>query len=67
MRAVRLGGELAMMRYGGRRNEERINELEDVVFDEIRLYLDQYIAGDPTTVPENRVYLESTLNPTLTS
>ena len=67
MRAVRLGGELAMMRYGGRRNEERINELEDIVFDEIRLYLDQYIAGDPTTVPENRVYLESTLNPTLTS
>lgn len=67
MRAVRLGGELAMMRYGGRRNEERINELEDVVFDEIRLYLDLYIAGDPTTVPENRVYLESTLNPTLSS
>ena len=44
-----------------------ISELEDEVFDEIRLYLDLYIAGDPAPVPENRVYLESTLNPTFTS
>ena len=67
VRAVKTGGELAFMRYGGTRDETRISELEDEVFDEIRLYLDLYIAGDPAPVPENRVYLESTLNPTLTS
>ena len=67
VRAVKTGGELAFMRYGGTRDEMRISELEDEVFDEIRLYLDLYIAGDPAPVPENRVYLESTLNPTFTS
>ena len=40
-----------------KRNEERVMELEDGVMDEIRLYLDDYIAGSQDTVPENSVML----------
>ena len=43
------------MRAERRRDEEKVTELEDDVFEEIRQYLDKYIAGSQDTVPENRV------------
>ena len=65
--AVTVSADLAHMRSLRKRDEAKVSELEDRVFDEIRQYLDKYISGDPSPVPENKVYLESTLNPTLTS
>ena len=50
-------GELALMRAERRRDEEKVTELEDDVFEEIRQYLDKYIAGSQDTVPENRVMI----------
>ena len=57
LNAIRKGGELALIRVERKRDEERVMELEDGVMDEIRLYLDEYIAGSQDTVPENRVML----------
>lgn len=67
MNAITVSADLAHMRSQRKRDEAKVSELEDRVFDEIRQYLDKYISGDPSPVPENKVYLESTLNPTLTS
>lgn len=55
--AIHKGGELALMRAERRRDEEKVTELEDDVFEEIRQYLDKYIAGSQDTVPENRVMI----------
>lgn len=55
--AIHKGGELALMRAERKRDEEKVMELEDGVIDEIRQYLDKYIAGSQDTVPENRVML----------
>lgn len=67
MNAVIASADLAQMRSQRRRDEAKVSELEDRVFDEIRLYLDEYISGDPSPVPENRVYLESTSGPAFPS
>ena len=53
--AIHKGGELALMRAERRHDEEKVTRLEDDVFEEIRQYLDKYIAGSQDTVPENRV------------
>lgn len=61
-RAIRDGYDLAFLRVDQRKDDVHVFELEDRVFREISDYIDSYIAGDTSKVPENRVYLELTLN-----
>lgn len=61
-RAIRDGYDLAFLRVDQRKDDVHVFELEDRVFREISDYIDAYIAGDTSPVPENRVYLELTLN-----
>ena len=55
LNAVQKGGELALLRAERKHDEELVTELEDTVVEEIRQYLDKYIAGDQQIAPDNRV------------
>lgn len=61
-RAIRIGYDLAFLRVDHGKDNMHVFELEDMVFKEIGDYIDCYIAGDTSIVPENKVYLELNLN-----